>query len=134
MKKTIGLLAAAAVMCSLMAGCSSSSNDQTAENSGSASAGSSSVSTDGSTSMEKVIGVLGETFEGETGITVTYNPTGSGSGIKAISSGTCDIGLSSRSLKATPHKSRLMVLHENLPVFFVIFHKKSNTLEKYHCL
>lgn len=99
MKKTIGLLAAAAVMCSLMAGCSSSSNDQTAENSGSASAGSSSVSTDGSTSMEKVIGVLGETFEGETGITVTYNPTGSGSGIKAVSSGSCDIGLSSRNLK-----------------------------------
>ena len=57
------------------------------------------VSTDGSTSMEKVISVLGETFEQDTGITVTYNPTGSGSGIKAASSGTCDIGLSSRSLK-----------------------------------
>ncbi|MBQ8787648.1 MAG: phosphate ABC transporter substrate-binding protein, partial [Oscillospiraceae bacterium] len=35
----------------------------------------------------------------DTGITVTYNPTGSGSGIKAVSAGTCDIGLSSRDLK-----------------------------------
>ena len=92
MKKTISLFAAAAVMCSIMAGCASSSEET-------AGTGTSSVSTDGSTSMEKVIGVLGETFERKTGITVTYNPTGSGSGIKAVSSGTCDIGLSSRNLK-----------------------------------
>ena len=58
-----------------------------------------SVSTDGSTSMEKVIGSLGEVFQQETGITFTYNPTGSGSGIKAVSEGRCDIGLSSRDLK-----------------------------------
>ena len=58
-----------------------------------------SVSTDGSTSMEKVIGSLGEVFQEETGITFTYNPTGSGSGIKAVSEGRCDIGLSSRDLK-----------------------------------
>lgn len=58
------------------------------------------VSTDGSTSMEKVIGVLGETFEGEnSGITFTYNPTGSGAGIQAVQEGRCDIGLSSRALK-----------------------------------
>lgn len=58
------------------------------------------VSTDGSTSMEKVIGVLGETFENENaGITFTYNPTGSGSGIQAVQEGRCDIGLSSRLLK-----------------------------------
>ena len=92
MKKTISLFAAVAVMCSIMAGCASSSEET-------AGTGTSSVSTDGSTSMEKVIGVLGETFESKTGITVTYNPTGSGSGIKAVSSGTCDIGLSSRNLK-----------------------------------
>ena len=49
--------------------------------------------------MEKVIGVLGEAFETETGISVTYNPTGSGSGIKAVAAGSCDIGLSSRNLK-----------------------------------
>lgn len=58
------------------------------------------VSTDGSTSMEEVIGVLGEAFMRENdGVTVTYNPTGSGSGIKAVSEGRCEIGLSSRSLK-----------------------------------
>ncbi len=57
------------------------------------------VSTDGSTSMEKVIGALGESFEEKTGAAFTYNPTGSGSGIKAVSEGRCDIGLSSRNLK-----------------------------------
>ena len=58
------------------------------------------VSTDGSTSMEKVIGALGESFmEQNPGVTFTYNPTGSGSGITAAQEGRCDIGLSSRSLK-----------------------------------
>lgn len=57
------------------------------------------VSTDGSTSMEKVIGALGEAFQNDTGISFTYNPTGSGSGIQAVSEGRCDIGLSSRELK-----------------------------------
>ena len=58
------------------------------------------VSTDGSTSMEKVIGSLKETFELDNeGITVTYNPTGSTSGITAVLEGRCDIGLSSRDLK-----------------------------------
>lgn len=59
-----------------------------------------SVVTDGSTSMEKVIGALGEAFENENSDTsFTYNPTGSGAGIKAVTEGTCDIGLSSRYLK-----------------------------------
>lgn len=59
------------------------------------------VSTDGSTSMEKVIGALGESFmAANDGVTFTYNPTGSGSGIKAVLEGRCDIGLSSRALKA----------------------------------
>lgn len=58
------------------------------------------VSTDGSTSMEKVIGALGEAFQANNaGISFTYNPTGSGSGITAVSEGRCDIGLSSRKLK-----------------------------------
>ena len=60
------------------------------------------VATDGSTSMEKVIGALKETFEGENkGVEVTYNPTGSGAGITAVLEGRCDIGLSSRNLKAS---------------------------------
>ncbi len=58
------------------------------------------VSTDGSTSMEKVIGALGESFtEKNSGAKFTYNPTGSGSGITAVLEGRCDIGLSSRALK-----------------------------------
>lgn len=58
------------------------------------------VSTDGSTSMEKVIGALGEAYEeNNPGVTFTYNPTGSGSGITAVAEGRCDIGLSSRNLK-----------------------------------
>ena len=59
-----------------------------------------SVATDGSTSMEKVIGVLGESFmETNPDVSFTYNPTGSGSGIAAVSEKRCDIGLSSRALK-----------------------------------
>ena len=66
---------------------------------GSGNTDSQSVATDGSTSMEKVIGSLGEAFMEETDINFTYNPTGSGTGITAVSEGRCDIGLSSRSLK-----------------------------------
>lgn len=84
MKKTISILIAALIMCASFVGCSSEKET---------------VTTDGSTSMEKVIGVLGEAFENDTGIAVTYNPTGSGTGIKAAAAGTCDIGLSSRKLK-----------------------------------
>lgn len=58
-----------------------------------------SVSTDGSTSMQKVINALGEAFMEDTGASFTYNATGSSTGIKAIKDGTCDIGLSSRYLK-----------------------------------
>ena len=86
MKKFVSVLMIAVLAVSLLAGCGSSE-----------SAGS--VSTDGSTSMEKVIGALGEAFQNETGIGFTYNPTGSGSGIKAVQEGRCDIGLSSRDLK-----------------------------------
>lgn len=67
-----------------------------------------SVSTDGSTSMEKVIGALGESFHNSTGINFTYNPTGSGSGIKAVEEGRCDIGLSSRALKDEEKDSGLV--------------------------
>jgi phosphate transport system substrate-binding protein len=58
------------------------------------------VATDGSTSMEKVIGSLSEAFmDKNRSITVTYNPTGSGSGITAVAEKQCDIGLASRALK-----------------------------------
>lgn len=59
-----------------------------------------SVSTDGSTSMEKVIGYLSEAYMADNSdVKVTYNPTGSGAGIQAVQEGRCDIGLSSRNLK-----------------------------------
>ena len=67
-----------------------------------------SVATDGSTSMEKVIGVLGESFmEMNPDVSFTYNPTGSGSGITAVSEKRCDIGLSSRALKDEEKNSGL---------------------------
>ena len=66
------------------------------------------VATDGSTSMEKVIGALGEAFmEANPDTTFTYNPTGSGSGIQAVQEGRCDIGLSSRALKDAEKEASL---------------------------
>ena len=94
MKKIITILCIAVMALSLFAGCG-----QKADDNNTAAAGAT-VSTDGSTSMEKVIGALGESFmEANSGTTFTYNPTGSGSGIQAVSEGRCDIGLSSRALK-----------------------------------
>ena len=50
--------------------------------------------------MEKVIGILSEQFmEDNDGVTITYDATGSGTGIEAAANGTCDIGLASRALK-----------------------------------
>ena len=93
MKKIITVLCAAVMALSLLAGCGQKANDNGTTTGGT-------VSTDGSTSMEKVIGALGESFmEANSGTTFTYNPTGSGSGIQAVSEGRCDIGLSSRALK-----------------------------------
>ncbi len=58
------------------------------------------VTTEGSTSMEKLFGILSESFQkANPKIKVTYSPTGSGSGITAALEGRCDIGLSSRGLK-----------------------------------
>ena len=80
----------------LLAGCSSSASASAS----SAAADTGTVATDGSTSMEKLIGSLSESYSNANpDITITYNPTGSGSGITAVSEGRCDIGLSSRSLK-----------------------------------
>ena len=60
------------------------------------------VSTNGSTSMEKVIGVLGEAYMQENSdVKVTYDATGSGTGIESVKNGSCDLGLSSRALKDT---------------------------------
>ena len=87
-----------------------------------------SVGTDGSTSMAKVIGALGESFmNANPDVTFTYNPTGSGSGITAVQEGRCDIGLASRALKDSEKEGGLtetvlaydgiaMVVHPENPV------------------
>ncbi len=102
LKKTMSVLAASAVLALSLAGCGGEAQ-QPAESSegGEAAVLSGAVSTNGSTSMEKVIGVLSEQFMADnSGVTVTYDPTGSGTGIEAVANGSCDIGLSSRALKA----------------------------------
>ena len=67
------------------------------------------VATNGSTSMEKVIGALSEQFMADnSGVSVTYDATGSGAGIEAASNGSADIGLSSRSLKDEENASGLV--------------------------
>ena len=95
MKKIMSLLMTSVLCIGILAGCGTKETSNL------------SVSTDGSTSMEKVIGSLGEVFQEETGISFTFNPTGSGSGIKAVGEGRCDIGLSSRDLKAEEVESGL---------------------------
>ncbi len=86
MKRFISIVIAAVTVIACLTGCNAGNSEGT-------------VSTDGSTSMSKVIGSLGEAYEAATGVKITYNPTGSGSGIQAVIDGRCDIGLSSRSLK-----------------------------------
>ncbi len=109
-KKLAGVLATAAVAGMVLAGCGETDTQTTANNttqSGQTTL-SGTVSTDGSTSMEKVVGALGEAFmNANPEVTFTYNPTGSGSGIQAVSEGRCDIGLSSRSLKDEEKQSGL---------------------------
>lgn len=118
MKKVLSLMLALAMVFALA---SCGSNGSTDSNKGGASAASSAttdekkdtpadsgkalsgtVSTNGSTSMEKVIGSLMEEFMAQNkDVTVTYDPTGSGTGIESASNGSCNIGLSSRALKDT---------------------------------
>ena len=122
MKRMISILVAALLVMTTLAGCGSSAPAATTATTAPAAsetteapattaaaeteateapaALSGTVATDGSTSMEKVIGSLGEAFmEANPDVTFTYNPTGSSSGITAVSEGRCDIGLSSRALK-----------------------------------
>lgn len=95
MKKIIATILAIAVVAGILSGCGSKTETGTESKKESAT-----VSTDGSTSMEKVIGFLSEAYmEENDNVKITYNPTGSSAGIQAVSEGRCDIGLSSRDLK-----------------------------------
>lgn len=86
MKKLLALMAVPVLLLTALTGCGG---------------GGDVVSTDGSTSMEKVVGALIEAYERADGsVTVNYSGTGSGAGVEAVLSGTCDIGLASRALKS----------------------------------
>lgn len=112
MKKFFTLALTAVMALSLLTACGSKDNasdDNKGEEGGTTTALSGTVSTDGSTSMEKVINSLGESFmAANKDVKFTYNPTGSGSGIQAVTEGRCDIGLSSRALKDDEKASGLV--------------------------
>lgn len=100
MKKVLSFAVALVLLVGVMTGCGTDSPSGKTDTGGKKEGNSQTVSTDGSTSMEKVIGFLSEAYMEEyENIKVTYNPTGSSSGIQAVSEGRCDIGLASRDLK-----------------------------------
>ena len=108
MKKLISAALAASFACVAFAGCGSSAASSAAAPASAPAATaapaatelSGKVTTGGSTSMEKVIGALQEAFmEQNSGVDVTYDPTGCGAGITGAQEGSLDIGLSSRALK-----------------------------------
>ena len=106
MKKILAFALSAVMALALLAGCGNQTDNNSSNNNGGdasdtpAASVSGTVFTDGSTSMEKVIGALSESYmAANKDVTVNYNPTGSGAGITAVQEGTCDIGLSSRALK-----------------------------------
>ncbi|WP_297289302.1 phosphate ABC transporter substrate-binding protein [uncultured Flavonifractor sp.] len=113
-KRTLALMLSAALCVGMLAGCGggdagsanspagntnspavteSETPDNTTELTGT-------VVTNGSTSMESVMGSLTEAFrEVQPGIQVQYTGSGSGAGITSAQDGTADIGLASRDLK-----------------------------------
>ncbi|MBP3508440.1 phosphate ABC transporter substrate-binding protein [Oscillibacter sp.] len=118
MKKVFAILLTMTMALSLLAACGGSkSQEQPAANSTQTeqpaqtqpAALSGAVALNGSTSMEKVVGALGEQFMSDnSGVSVTYDATGSGAGIEAASNGSADIGLSSRALKDEEKSSGLV--------------------------
>lgn len=100
-----GAVAAAAALTACGGSASSAAASSTSAAAGTtasstAAALSGNVATGGSTSMKNVIAALTEGFaEVEPGVTVSYDPTGSGAGITGATDKTLDIGLSSRALK-----------------------------------
>lgn len=107
MKKLTCLGLSLALSLGLFTGCGSSNQDQGSSSGSQSNTNDSStvelsgtVNTAGSTSMKDVMAVLTEVFEKENpGVTINYTGSGSGAGIEGATSGTCDIGLSSRALK-----------------------------------
>lgn len=148
-KQVIAVIAAMTTAAAMFAACGSSSSSSGAgseasssessaaassDASASASSGSSSaaasqdlsgtVATNGSTSMEEVIGALSEQFMADNpNVTVTYDATGSGTGIESVNNGSCDIGLSSRKLKDEETSNGLVATTVALDGIAVIVNK-----------
>lgn len=109
MKKLFSLALAAAMALSMLTGCGGNSNNTNNDTNSADTQGSQTsqtqqlsgvVNTNGSTSMESVMGYLTEGFkEVQPGITVNYTGSGSSAGVTGAQDGTCDIGLASRDLK-----------------------------------
>ncbi|HIY74125.1 MAG TPA: substrate-binding domain-containing protein, partial [Candidatus Intestinimonas merdavium] len=109
MKKTLAVLLSAALCVSLFAGCSGGSANTSDPESTTPATGtqtaeetklSGTVVTNGSTSMESVMGALIEAFkEVQPDVQIQYTGSGSGAGITSAQDGTADIGLASRDLK-----------------------------------
>ena len=98
-KQILALTGAACLSVALLAGCGNNNNSDTPSSTGDEGGNTSSLSgtvaTGGSTSMQSLMSMMQEAFMAENqGVTVTYDPTGSGAGI----TGALDIGLSSRAL------------------------------------
>lgn len=128
MRKMITMAVTAALAISTLTACGKTDKKETTASTAATTA-SGSVATDGSTSMEKVIGALGEAFtKANPDATFTYNPTGSGSGITAVSEGRCDIGLSSRALKDEEKSQGLVETTLALDGIAIIVNKE-NTVE-----
>ena len=107
MKKVFAILLALTMALSLLTACGG--KQETPAQTKQPTALSGAVATNGSTSMEKVIGALSEQFMSDnSSVSVTYDATGSGAGIEAASNGSADIGLSSRSLKDEEKSSGLV--------------------------
>ena len=97
----LAAVAASAALACCLASCGGGETQEAAPaGGGDQSALSGTISTNGSTSMEKVIGSLSEAFMDQNkDVTITYDATGSGTGIECAKNGSCDVGLASRNLK-----------------------------------
>ena len=108
-KKVMSVGLVSVLSLGMLVGCGSKTSADTSKNKGSDASGtkktasqdlSGAVATNGSTSMESVIGNLSEQFmQDNPNVKVTYDATGSGTGIESVAAGSCDIGLASRALK-----------------------------------
>lgn len=136
--KVLALTLSAAAVMAMTTACGSNSSDNASSGSASTetstsseSTGSSdlsgSVATNGSTSMESVIGAINEKFmQQNPNVNVSYDATGSGTGIEAVSNGTCDVGLSSRALTDEEKSSGLKATTIALDGIAIIVNEKND--------